>query len=98
MSVPFILTACIAWTLYCGFLSAVFDQPREADGLATAIGLLLILVAAIAAARVSKLPTNFVTRTSNFLLAEFVRIPGATLLNFGAYFLRRRCASASASA
>ena len=36
-----------------------------------------------AAASESKLPTNFVTRTSNFLLAELVRIHDATLLNFG---------------
>lgn len=38
---------CVGWTVWCGVLAHILEQPREADMLATFIGI-LSLIAAVA--------------------------------------------------
>jgi hypothetical protein len=42
-----VILACFAWGLYCGFLTAVFQQPREAHILSSFFGSLVIVFTAL---------------------------------------------------
>jgi drug/metabolite transporter (DMT)-like permease len=45
MSIALTLVACVAWAVYCGVLTRCFDQPQQADSLATLLGLIVIIFA-----------------------------------------------------
>jgi hypothetical protein len=41
----YLLGALVGWCLYCGILTHVLDQPRTADQVATALGVLILIFA-----------------------------------------------------
>jgi hypothetical protein len=42
-----VLLLDMGWAGYCGVLSHVFNQPRKADAIATALGVVIVVVGMI---------------------------------------------------